>query len=375
MTLPGVRIQTPTREAWQAIWSGCDYATFFQGPDWAELWRRFSGGKIQSVPEQITFADGRSAILPLCFESKLQGLLSRYVASPQGTFGGWIASEPLDLAQAGWLLDHLLDNRTASVVWRMNPYDSQAFEVGMRRGITCRKDETHALRLDAGANALLDRFKNGYRSDIRKATKHGRISVDIATTLDEWRAYYRVYLETLGRWGHRPDEGYSWKLFETLAGLESPHVKLWLGRYDGAIVSGELCLYAKRHVVSWHAATLKDYLRSHVAKVQIFRVIEDACRSGHAWFDFNPSAGLGGVKVFKESFNAEPLPAPVVYVDSAIKRIVRRVATSLSVPYAQLSLIPLVEALGGAEAPRGGNAPRVLQPSTKGSFKAETSAE
>lgn len=346
----GPQIETPTRETWHSIWKSCDYATFFHGPDWAALWERYSKGRIRAVPEQITFADGKRAILPLCFENKLQGLLSRFVASPEATFGGWIAKDSLSLEQASWLLGHLLDNRPASLVWRMNPYDAQAFEAGKLRGIACRKDETHALRLTPGANALLDGFKNGYRSDIRKAMKHGRISVDVAKTLDEWRAYYRVYLETLVRWGHQPDEGYPWELFETLAELGSPDVKLWLGRYDGAIVSGELCLYAKRHVVSWHAATLKDYLRTHVAKVQIFRVIEDACKTGHDWFDFNPSAGLGGVKVFKESFNAEPLPAPLVYVDSRIKRVVRGVASTLSVPYAELSLVPLSEALRPAQA-------------------------
>jgi len=348
----GVLIETPTRETWRSIWSSCDSATFFHGPDWAELWQRFSAGRTRAVPELITFADGKRALLPLCFEDKLQGLLSRYVASPEATFGGWIADTVLTIEQASWLLGHLLDNRPASLVWRMNPYDAQAFEAGKRRGIMCRKDETHALRLTPGPNALLDGFKNGYRSDIRKALKHGRINVDVASTLDEWRAYYRVYLETLVRWGHQPHEGYPWELFETLHGLGSPDVKLWLGRYDGAIVSGELCMYAKRHVVSWHAATLKDYLRTHVAKVQIFRVIEDACKTGRDWFDFNPSAGLGGVKVFKESFNAEPLPAPVVYVDSALKRMVRGVASTLSVPYAELSLVPLSEALRPAQARR-----------------------
>lgn len=336
------------------MWRSCDYATFFHGPDWAELWERFSGGKTRSAAEEVVFADGRHAVLPLCFERKLHGLLSRYVAAPECTFGGWIAGQPLSTEQCDWLLSRLVEDRGASLVWRMNPYDRAAFEVARRRGLSCRRDETHALRLAPGPEALLDKFKNGYRSDIRKAIRRGRISVDVATTLEEWRAYYRVYVETLGRWGHRPDEGYPWELFQTLAELRSPDVKLWLGRYDGAVVSGELCLYAKRHVVSWHAATLESHLRTDVAKVQIFRVIEDACRTGHAWFDFNPSAGLRGVKTFKESFNAEPLPAPIVYVDSHMKRFIRRVAATLKVPHAELSLVPITEVMATTPPPSAG---------------------
>lgn len=351
MELSDARIDSPTRADWELTWRNCHYATFFHSPTWADLWERYTEGRTQSTPERITFRDGRQAILPLCFELKYQGLLSRHVASPEATFGGWITTDSLELAQAEVLLDHLLDNRPQSLVWRMNPYDELAFAAGKRRGFDCKDDHTHALCLDVGAKALLHNFKNGYRSDIKKAKKRPNISIEPATTLEEWRAYYRVYQETLGRWGHELTDGYPWKLFQTMAELRSPYVTLWLGRYDGAIVSGELCLYAKQHVVSWHAATLRDYLRSDIAKLQIFHVIEDACSRGYRWFDFNPSAGLGGVRVFKESFNAKPLPAPLVYVDSNVKRWARRVASGLRVPYSELSLEPIAHVLGRGVTP------------------------
>jgi hypothetical protein len=122
-------------------------------------------------------------------------------------------------------------------------------------------------------------------------------------------------------------------------------------------------MYSKRHVVSWHAATLRDYLRTNVAKAQIFHVISDACSRGYRWFDFNPSAGLEGVQVFKESFDARALPAPLVYVDSPLKRYARGVAGRLGVPYAGLSLERLEDVLGSdAEAGAAHGAPRPSQP-------------
>jgi hypothetical protein len=354
--MPRARFETnvPTRDEWAAIWRESDTATYFHSPEWAELWSRFDPAT-RSAPEQLRFSDGRQALLPLCFEQRLGGLLGCFSAAPQATFGGWIGSDALDDAQLDALLEHLLERGSSSLVWRMNPYDAPAFDAAQRRGLSCRADYTHAIELSPGPDALAAKFKNGYRSDIRKALKAGRISVEPAQRLEEWRAYYRVYQETLGRWGHQLSEGYPWELFELFARLESPFVKLWLARHDGAIVSGELCLYAKRHVVSWHAATLKDYLRSHVAKVQIFHVIRDACARGYRWFDFNPSAGLEGVRTFKESFDARPLPAPLVYVDAPVKRLARYVAARLNVPYAELELTPLAALLTPAPAARLAN--------------------
>lgn len=351
----------PTRNEWAAIWRDSDAATFFHSPEWAELWSRFDP-LTESVPELLRFADGRQALLPLCLEQRCAGLLRCFTASPQATFGGWISRDELTNEQADALLERLLERGPSSLVWRMNPYDSQAFEAAQRRGLWCRADVTHALELSPGADALAKHFKNGYRSDIRKALKTGRISVEPASSLEEWRAYYRVYQETLGRWGHQLSDGYPWELFELLARLESKHVRLWLARYDGLIVSGELCLYAKRHVVSWHAATLQDYLRSHVAKVQIFHVLQDACARGYRWFDFNPSAGLAGVQTFKESFDARPLPAPLVYVDAPLKRLARGVAARLNVPYAELALTPLTALLPPLAAPPPANDQSLPEP-------------
>lgn len=335
------RVQTPTEEVWHSIWAACPYATFFHGPEWARAWQIFSGGLVRPAARLIGFSDGTEALVPLCFEERFAGLLNRYVASAEGTFGGWISRDPLQIEHALLLTDWLMKDCGGSLVWRLNPYDPLAFEAGVLRGIECRHDQTHAIRLSVGADAVFQNLKNGYRKDIRKATQRDQIRVEPATTLQEWKAYYGVYQDTLQRWGHTPSQGYAWPLFQTLFELHSRNITLWLGRYDREIVSGELCLYAQKQVVSWHAATLEKHLRSHVAKMQIFHVIKDSCQRGYDWFDFNPSAGLAGVQTFKESFNAQALAAPVVYVDSPLKRVARAVAAPLGVRHAKVTLRPL----------------------------------
>jgi hypothetical protein len=346
----GVQLDVPTRNEWERVWEACEHATFFQSPTWARIWEAASDGRVRPCPERLTFADGCQAILPLCHERRALGLLSRRVASPHGTFGGWLSEHALELQHARVLLDRLLDPG-ASLVWRMNPYDTLALAAGAERELACKADVTHALDLTPGPEALLQRFRNGYKNDIRKARRSGRISVEPAQSIDDWRAYFGVYQDTLSRWGLSPEQGYPWRVFEVMAELSSPHVTLWIARVDGAIVSGELCMYARRHAVSWHAATAAAALRTNVAKVQIYHVIEDAFRRGCRWFDFNPSAGLHGVREFKESFAAQALPAPLVYVDARPKRWVRTLASRLAVPYAALDLTPLSSVLAQAAAP------------------------
>jgi hypothetical protein len=341
-------------DEWRRAWRACEHATFFQSPEWAEVWEKYSRGQIRPAAKLIRFSDGREAVLPLCFEQKFHGLLDRYVCSPEATYGGWISAEPLTTSHAVLLVQWLLRAEGKNLVWRLNPYDPLALQAAMVCHISGRRDVTHAVRLHTDAEQLFKGFKKGTREDIRKAQKRGCIEIAPAETVAEWKAYYRVYQDSLARWGHSANEGYRWELFEHLRNLDSPNVRLWIARYDGQVVSGELSFYAQRQSVSWHAATLKDYLRSGVSKYQSFEILKDCCARGLEWLDFNPSAGLEGVRELKESFRAEALPAPLVYVDTTLKRVIRRAASALNVASAKISVEQLDANTPDASVPGAG---------------------
>jgi hypothetical protein len=340
-----VRVVPAPEHEWQRFWEECSTSTYFHSPEWARLWAEYARGRVRPAAKLVEFSDGARALLPWCFESKAGGLLSRYVGSIHGTYGGWLAREPLADKHAVRLIQWLTREQGRSVVWRMNPYDEGAFRAGVIEGLQCRSDVTHAIRLPRTPDELLKGFKASYRTQIRKALRSGEFTLSVASTLDDWREYFGVYQDSLQRWGDAPETGYGWRLFELWARLASPNVKLWVARHQGKIVSGDLCLYSNRHVAYWHGATLRSHLKTSVAKLLKFEAMQDAVRRGFEWYDFNPSAGLSGVKFFKEGFNASTLPAPLVYVDSPLKQLVRSVATSLSLRHAQLALLPLGELL------------------------------
>jgi len=330
-----------TIDEWRRTWGACEYATFFQSPEWTEVWEAYSHGRVRPRAKRFTFSDGKTVILPLCFEHKLGGLLNRYVASPEATYGGWISEHPLTTGHAVLLTKWLLASEGTNLVWRLNPYDPLALSAAQICHVSAQRDVTHSIRLHSDAETLFKGFKKGCREDIKKAQKRANIEVRPATTEAEWRAYFRVYQDSLTRWGLGPNGGYRWELFDTLRRRESPHIRLWVARFEGQIVSGELSFYSQKQSVSWHAATLKDYLRSGVGKFQSFEILKDCCARGLDWLDFNPSAGLGGVKELKEQFRAEPLPAPLVYVDTTVKKLIRRAASLFDVQDAKINVSPL----------------------------------
>jgi CelD/BcsL family acetyltransferase involved in cellulose biosynthesis len=334
------RVSTATNSDWATFWQESEQATYFHSPEWAEIWAEHTRGRVRPAPRMVLFSDGRQALLPLCFERRLGGLLSRYVSSPEATFGGWLSREPLTLSHAEQLFDWLMHAHGKSLVWRLNPYDQQCFEAGRRRGVECRNDETYALALGSDPEALFKNFKARCRTDIRKAREAG-FSIQRAETHQDWIDYHRVYQDSLRRWGNRQEEGYERRLFDILFERRSPYIQLWLARQGDQIVSGNICFYAKRHVVYWLGATLEQHLASGVAKLLMSEIIQESCRQGYGWFDFNPSATLPGVKFFKEGFGARPLPAPVVYVDTRLKQLARACAARLHIAGAKPELAPL----------------------------------
>ena len=38
---------------WDAIWTGCDHATYFHSRDWAEIWQTYTEGAVRPDPRVI----------------------------------------------------------------------------------------------------------------------------------------------------------------------------------------------------------------------------------------------------------------------------------------------------------------------------------
>ncbi len=316
------RIRPASRAEWEAHWSACGHATFFEGPDWAEIWQEYTDGRLRPAARAVDFSDGAMAVLPFSSVARYGGLVRAYLAAPAGTCAGWISREPLSPRHAELLVAYL-SRHPGDLEWRISPYTP-----GLRAdALAAEPSSTWALRLDESFDALVGRWRPALRRAVRRAQARG-VTVRWAKRLDDWRAYYEVYQDSLRRWGERASSRYEWRLFERLFQRRSPGVRLWLACAGPAVVSGALCVYARRHVAYWHGATLEQSFPLRPAQLLFHDIIEDACARGHDWFDFNPSGGHASVDQFKRGFGCQELPAPVLRRESARQRALRRLTSS-----------------------------------------------
>jgi hypothetical protein len=309
-------IRPATVGEWDSIWQECPYSTYFHSREWAEIWSVYTKGSTSPTPLLVTFSDGNKALLPLSLQKSYRGVVSTYLSSPAGTFGGWISADELKLDHA-ILLANYLSELPGGFYWRLNPYDPLVFQAGVK---TTYEDETHVLNLADGIDASYQCWRRGHSYGVRKARKEGVI-VKLASSLEDWHAYYEAYMDSLRRWGDTASSTYTLELFDEIFRHNSKHIKLWLAVYREKVIAGALCFYAPRHVAYWHGAVIESYFHLRPNHLLVYEAAKHACEEGLSCFDFNPSGGHEGVKNFKRGFRAIGLPSPVVRRQGKMLRV------------------------------------------------------
>jgi CelD/BcsL family acetyltransferase involved in cellulose biosynthesis len=298
---------TPTAaDEWDHVWLNCDHATYFQSREWAELWRAYTGSRVSPAAISVTFTDGKRAIVPFSRVRGRLGLTSRFVMSPAGTFGGPISEDRLESQHTQLIADYVFG--VPRVQWRINPYDPNAASL---HRVGYAPDVTHVLDLSDGFEACVRRWSQSHRRSARQAARAG-VTVQEASTREDWDAFYGAYESSLERWGESATSRYEKRLFDLLADSRSRHVRLWVARHENRLAAGGLFLYSRRHVVYWLGAAHAAFFKVRPVHLLMHRAIEDAVDRGYAWFDFDPSGGHEGVRAFKERFGTVALEAGLV---------------------------------------------------------------
>jgi hypothetical protein len=312
--------QASTTE-WDSAWSGCPYATFYHSRKWFDLWCDYNG-ELTPEPVVIKFSDGKKAIIPLARKTAYKGIVSTLISSPAGTYGGWISSDVLEVHHACLLVDYLLSRK--SIRWRINPVDinSPVFSLtGTATGMSgtgmsnISMDYTHVVDTTVGFDAVEAAISKSNLRSVRRAFRLG-IGVFEARSEKEWADYFDIYGDTLKRWGENAASSYRSSLFERIRRIGSPSVQLRLAVYKNRPIAGVLFLKSPTHVSIWHAATRTDSLHLNPFSILAYFALEEACRTGKTWFDFNPSGGHGAVARNKERFGTVKLPCPEIVIKS-----------------------------------------------------------
>jgi hypothetical protein len=263
------------------------------------------GGRLRAAAKRLVFSDGASAILPCAAAPLARGLRARHVM-PAGTLGGWLSDAPLGPAHAAaataWIARRLGDCDL-----RLSPFAPHA----SAPAAPVVSDETLALDLAPGFDALERGFSKGHRAAVRQAARAG-VSAAPAAVAEDWDAYLALTERSRARWGERAAAPPPPGLWTELARVGEPGVRLWLARAGGRPVAGALCLQGPCHVAYWHGAADADAFPLRPVHALLAAALRDAAARGFAWFDFGPSGGFDGVAHFKRGFGAAPRSVPRV---------------------------------------------------------------
>lgn len=283
-------------------------ATAFHRRDWAELWCAHFGGTNRAHAVELTFTDGRTAVVPFSQYLPADAERPRVFLSAGGNYGGPLSPDPLTAdhhaAVAAWL------SQRGEVRWRSLP-DPVAPTASTADG---DPDVTHLFELTRGADAWERVWrKRGADRKARRATQAG-VAVADDKSPAALRDYTRLVELSAARWndGHH---AYDAAFFSRLAAL--PHATLLLAYKQGRALAGAWLLTHRGHCVYWHGAADADAFALRPANLLLLTAARRALAAGHHTFDLNPSGGHPGTARFKRSLGAEPHAALLLHAPAA----------------------------------------------------------
>lgn len=329
---------------WDEAWAVDATATYFQSRAWSEAWSRTTDGRMRPQPAMLHADDGSQLLVPVTVDRRAGGAIALARMSPADTWGGPLLVTGGRSNEAAKAAAHLHRN----IRWVVSPW------AGWDLTDLPQAPSGHTLvvRLDKPARDLKAGWRGSHDSSVKKAVRAG-VRIDVASGLDDWRAYFAAYEDSLRRWGARTSSTYPWALFEALASSSDQRVRLWLARLDGAVVAGALCLDGRQVVSYWHGAAVSNQLAVRPVNLLLETAILDAMERGFAGFDLGPSGGHQGVEAFKRTFAPDPVAFSVVARESAVVAALRNARSVVRARRTGSPISPATSDLHGTMADGG----------------------
>ena len=188
--------------------------------------------------------------------------------------------------------------------------DSRDADVVSLRGSTVGTPDDFAVEnqyvtfqaaVDREVDAVWADVKDSRQRQIEQAADNGTLQFRVGDSLEDLRAYYRLYLETMRGHGSPP---HSFAFFRTLWDHLHPEGALRLGMvtHDGSLINGMIDLTLGTTVYQWGVVSDYDHRELNGGSLLLWKSLEWAAENGYDTYEFGRTREGTGVYMFKKSF-------------------------------------------------------------------------
>lgn len=300
-----LKLRAVTANEWTQLLSSSegDYAlsqTFEFGAAFGRAYPEYT-----HQPQIAEFDDGARVLLPLI---QVQSRLFRVFEAMPLSLNGM----PIGIGASATQISAALDAVSADLL-NVSSGALAPMPDAITPAMVRSPGETHVLDLTLRWDEIWkNKFDSKVRNQCRAAIKKG-VETFEATTVEDFEAYYEIYVENCARWGYTSPP-YPRALFRELCGLQRQNgagVQLQLARVESEIIAGVLLFHGRRSVLYWSGGMKREFSSLCPNNALLETVIRQACEHGIELFDFGASGPLDSVRKFKESFGAVAVEFPV----------------------------------------------------------------
>jgi hypothetical protein len=302
-------IRKISSEFWWEVARKCSYATFYHTPIWKELAERTLPG-VGDATFGAILPSGVRVVFPM-ISTLRRGPFRRLVSTFEGCYGGFIADGPVLPAEAANIYQYVCSWSTYTFYMVDNPLAPPLPAQVTSMLSTFANDTSYTLALDGDFATIFSHFSKTRRNVYRRGIRKG-VQIRLATSLDDYRAYFASYCDAVARWGE--SKSYGWNLYEQIYNLSQIYpeqIKLWLMVVNSQIVGGRFVFYWNQHVAAWSGTAHRDFLDYGAIPVGDTEIIRDAIARGFRYVDFSTCGGIQGMIDYKRRFGTVGIPVNV----------------------------------------------------------------
>jgi hypothetical protein len=319
-----------SEERWRAVLDASPGATVFQTPEWSRVLAETYGYRPAT---RLYETDAGDVLIPMM---EMQRLGFRILSSMPLGYGGVFTTAPVDTV-VGPILKDLVRGRTLKLYLTLPP----------RSGMTVPSipglvpygsdwNDCQIVDLDGGAEGVVARASRIVRRQIRGGIRCG-VETTVENTLEGYRAFYEIYTARSREWGYA-EPPYPFRLFEAIHRHLGPMAQLIIARLHDDIVGGQLLLIHGSTASAWLIAWKRTDPDCHQSSMLIRHALAESRERGARFLNLGSSGQLNGVRAYKASWGAVPVPVQRFVCHSNLKRLLGTVSRPRSDTFPAISV-------------------------------------